>query len=145
MDIDIILEADVSPQQMKELAVEAERLGVRALWSSNYHQNWDGFLALAPAAAATSKILLGPLAVSPWEMHPLKMANAVLTLNELLTMHLGPNDVLLTLSVDFDDRLSSAEVERAMGSALERIEAGDRDVGDARRPGRAHGNARRAA
>jgi alkanesulfonate monooxygenase SsuD/methylene tetrahydromethanopterin reductase-like flavin-dependent oxidoreductase (luciferase family) len=83
MDIDIILEADVSPQQMKELAVEAERLGVRALWSSNYHQNWDGFLALAPAAAATSKILLGPLAVSPWEMHPLKMANAVLTLNEL--------------------------------------------------------------
>ncbi len=83
MDIDIILEADVSPQQLKELAIEAERLGIRALWSSNYHQNWDCFLALAPAAQATSKIILGPLAVCPWEMHPLKMANAVLTLNEL--------------------------------------------------------------
>lgn len=83
MDIDIILEADVSPQQMKELAVEAERLGIRAVWSSNYHQNWDCFLALAPAAQATSQLLLGPLAVCPWEMHPLKMANAVLTLNEL--------------------------------------------------------------
>jgi alkanesulfonate monooxygenase SsuD/methylene tetrahydromethanopterin reductase-like flavin-dependent oxidoreductase (luciferase family) len=83
MDIDIILEPDVAPQQMAELAVEAERLGIRAIWSSNYHQDWDCFLALAPAAAATSKIILGALAVSPWELHPLKMANAVLSLNEM--------------------------------------------------------------
>jgi hypothetical protein len=83
MDIDIILEPDVSPQQLAELAVEAEKLGIRAVWSSNYHMHYDAFLALAPAAMATSKILLGPLAISPWEMHPLKMANAVLTLNEM--------------------------------------------------------------
>ena len=83
MDIDIILEPDVSPQQMTELGVEAERLGIRALWSSNYHMHYDAFLALAPVAAATSRIILGPLAISPWEMHPLKMANAVLTLNEM--------------------------------------------------------------
>ena len=83
MDINIILEPDVSPNQFAELAVEAERFGVRAMWSSNYHFQYDAFLALAPAAAATSKILLGALAVSPWEMHPLKMANAILTLNEL--------------------------------------------------------------
>ena len=83
MDIDIILEPDVTPTQVAELAVEAEKLGIRALWSSNYHQQWDCFLALAPAAAATSKIILGPLAVSPWELHPLKMANALLTLNEM--------------------------------------------------------------
>jgi alkanesulfonate monooxygenase SsuD/methylene tetrahydromethanopterin reductase-like flavin-dependent oxidoreductase (luciferase family) len=83
MDIDIILEPDVSPQGLAELAVEAEKLGIRALWSSNYHQNWDCFLALAPAAGATSKILLGSLAISPWELHPLKMANSVLTLNEM--------------------------------------------------------------
>jgi len=83
MDIDIILEPDVSPAQMAELAVEAEKLGIRAIWSSNYHQDWDCFLALAPAAAATSKIILGALAVSPWELHPLKMANSVLSLNEM--------------------------------------------------------------
>ena len=82
MDIDIILECDVSPSQVAELAQQAERLGIRALWTSNYHQNYDAFMALMPAAAATSKILLGPLAVSPWELHPLKMANALLTLNE---------------------------------------------------------------
>jgi len=83
MDIDIILEPDVTPAQMAELGVEAERLGIRALWSSNYHSQYDAFLALAPVAAATSKLLVGPLAVSPWEMHPLKMANAILTLNEM--------------------------------------------------------------
>jgi alkanesulfonate monooxygenase SsuD/methylene tetrahydromethanopterin reductase-like flavin-dependent oxidoreductase (luciferase family) len=82
MDIDIILECDVSPQQVAEIAVAAEKLGIRALWSSNYHQNYDGFMTLMPAAAATSKIILGPLAVSPWELHPLKMANSLLTLNE---------------------------------------------------------------
>ena len=83
MDIDIILEPDVTPAQVAELAVEAEKLGIRALWSSNYHQHWDCFMALGPAAAATSRIILGPLAVSPWEQHPLKMANALLTLNEM--------------------------------------------------------------
>jgi len=83
MDIDIILEPDVSPQQLAELAIEAEKLGIRALWSSNYHMHYDPFLALSLASQATSRIQLGVLAVSPWEMHPLKMANAVLTLNEM--------------------------------------------------------------
>jgi alkanesulfonate monooxygenase SsuD/methylene tetrahydromethanopterin reductase-like flavin-dependent oxidoreductase (luciferase family) len=82
MDIDIILEADISPSALAELAVAAEGLGIRALWSSNYHQNRDAFMALMPAAMATSRIRLGALAISPWEMHPLKMANALLTLNE---------------------------------------------------------------
>jgi len=34
--------------------------------------------------------------------------------NEILTMHLGPEDVLVNLSVDFRDALSSAEVEDAI-------------------------------
>ena len=79
MDIEIILEPDLHPNQVAEIAVEAENYGVRALWSSNYHQQWDAFLSLVPAAQKTSKILLGPLAISPFEMHPLKMANALLT------------------------------------------------------------------
>ena len=39
--------------------------------------------------------------------------------NELLTMHFGPHDILLNVSLDFADRLSSAEVENHV-SALER-------------------------
>ena len=83
MDIEIILEPDISPDQFAELAVAAENYGIRAIWSSNYHQHWDAFLSLVPAARATRKILLGPLAVSPYESHPLKLANALLTLNEM--------------------------------------------------------------
>jgi 5,10-methylenetetrahydromethanopterin reductase len=71
------------PAAIAEFAVAAERFGVRALWSSNYHQDWDCLISLVPAAMATQKILLGPLALSPWEMHPLKMANALLSLNEI--------------------------------------------------------------
>ncbi len=40
-------------------------------------------------------------------------------LNELLTMHFGPHDILLNVSLDFADRLSSAEVEKNV-TALER-------------------------
>ena len=43
----------------------------------------------------------------------------ILRVNELLTMHFGPKDILLNLSVDFDDRFSSAEAE----DAITRMEA----------------------
>lgn len=43
----------------------------------------------------------------------------LLQVNELLTLHLAPDDVLLNVSLDFDDKLSSAEVESAV-SNLER-------------------------
>ncbi len=82
MDFDIILECNVSPAQVAELAVEAEKLGIRAIWTSNYHQDYDCYMSLMPAAAATSKIKLGVMAVTPWELHPLKMANATHTLNQ---------------------------------------------------------------
>jgi divalent metal cation (Fe/Co/Zn/Cd) transporter len=39
--------------------------------------------------------------------------------NEVLTMHLGPADVLANLSLDFEDGLSADEVEQAV-SVLER-------------------------
>lgn len=40
-------------------------------------------------------------------------------INEVLTMHMGPQDILLNLSVDFHPRLSSDEVE----AAITRLEA----------------------
>ena len=83
MQIEIILEPDLTPEQVTELAVAAEGYGIRALWHSNYHAHWDPFVTLVPAAMATKKILLGVLAVSPYELHPLKMANSILSLNEI--------------------------------------------------------------
>ncbi len=83
MEIDIILEPDLTPQQILELGKAAEHYGIRALWTSNYFAHWDPFISLVPLAQSTDKLLMGPLAVSPFEMHPLKIANGLLSLNEM--------------------------------------------------------------
>ena len=82
MDVDVILEASLAPQQILELGQAAERFGIRTVWSSNYFACQDAFISLVPLAQATERLRLGPVAISPFEMHPLKIANAILTLNE---------------------------------------------------------------
>ena len=47
----------------------------------------------------------------------------ILRVNELLTMHFGPDDVLLNVSLDFADALSSNEVEAAVSSMEQRIKS----------------------
>ena len=83
MDIELIVGNEMHPQALAEFAVAAEQAGVRTLWNSNITDAYDPFMALVPAAQATSRIRLGPLALSPYEMHPLKIAYALSTLNEL--------------------------------------------------------------
>lgn len=85
MDIDIILEPDVSPGEIKELGLLAETYGLNRLWAQNYSAARDAFMSLMPLALASERIKLGVMVVSPWEMHPLKMANSLLTLNEFST------------------------------------------------------------
>jgi cation diffusion facilitator family transporter len=43
--------------------------------------------------------------------------------NEVLTMHLGPEDVLVTLSLDFDDEISAGKVEGAVTEMETRIKS----------------------
>jgi len=45
----------------------------------------------------------------------------IIALNELLTMHLGPDDILLNLSVDFSSSLSSNEVELTISELEQKI------------------------
>jgi 5,10-methylenetetrahydromethanopterin reductase len=83
MDIEIIVGCEMHPQQVAEFAVEAEKAGVRTLWHSNLPNGWDPFIGLSQAALATSRIRLGVLALSPYEMHPVRIAYSLISLNEL--------------------------------------------------------------
>ncbi len=83
MDVDIILNEFASPQEAAELGLLAERYGVRGVWASNYAWSRDAFFTLSLLAHQSRRIRLGPMAVSPAELHPLKMANLLFSLNEL--------------------------------------------------------------
>ena len=49
-------------------------------------------------------------------------------INELRTMHLGPQDILLNISLDFSDDLDSSQVEEAISTLEQRIKAEHSDV-----------------
>jgi cation diffusion facilitator family transporter len=52
----------------------------------------------------------------------------ILAVNEVLTMHMGPDDILLNLSVDFADDLNSAEVEALISDLERRIKAAHPEI-----------------
>jgi 5,10-methylenetetrahydromethanopterin reductase len=81
--VDLILEANHAGARLAELGQLAERYGFGGLWVSNMHDARDPFINFVQAALATKRITLGPVAVSPYELHPMKMAAALLTLNEI--------------------------------------------------------------
>jgi 5,10-methylenetetrahydromethanopterin reductase len=83
MEIDIILNEFASPHAAAELGLLAESYGLRGVWSSNYGTSRDPFFTLSLLADRSSNIRMGPMAVSSAELHPLKMANLLFSLNEL--------------------------------------------------------------
>ena len=52
----------------------------------------------------------------------------VVRLNEALTMHFGPQDVLVALSLDFDDAILAGRVEGTVTSIERRIKAAHPEV-----------------
>lgn len=40
--------------------------------------------------------------------------DTIININEVLTMHMGPNDVLLNISIDFKDAITAGEVEKTI-------------------------------
>ena len=81
MQVDIILEPD-SPKRFRTLGLLAESFGFGAVWTANHVGARDPFMSFMPLAATSERIRMGPVAVSPFELHPVKMANQLLTLNE---------------------------------------------------------------
>jgi alkanesulfonate monooxygenase SsuD/methylene tetrahydromethanopterin reductase-like flavin-dependent oxidoreductase (luciferase family) len=82
VDLDLILEPDLPPDAITELGLLAERLNFRGIWAQNYSSARDAFMSLVPLARASIKIKVGVVIVCPYEMHPMKITNATLSLNE---------------------------------------------------------------
>lgn len=82
MDIDVILGAGYTAAQVEELGVLAEAQGIHTLWLSSFPGERDPWLALPGLARRTGRLRLGVLPVSPYESHPLRIVEALYTLNE---------------------------------------------------------------
>ncbi len=105
MKLDVILDPEVSPDAVRELGLLAESYGIRAVWTSNYPSSRDPFISLCPLALASDTIRLGPLVITPYELHPLKMAKALSSLNELCHGRAnilvgGPSGVMGAMGID---------------------------------------------
>jgi alkanesulfonate monooxygenase SsuD/methylene tetrahydromethanopterin reductase-like flavin-dependent oxidoreductase (luciferase family) len=83
MHIDLILDSRASADDLAEQASLAEELGFAGIWVSSLLDGRDPFANLSVAARATRSIALGPIAVNPYDMHPVRISSALHTLNEL--------------------------------------------------------------
>lgn len=83
MKIDVIIEAGLPAERVEGLARQAERFGIQTLWVASFPGRRDPVPALALCARTTTRIRLASLPVSPYEVHPLRIADQLLTLNEL--------------------------------------------------------------
>lgn len=83
MRVQIFLQAGLPPARIAQLGALAEQAGVQTLWASSFPARQEPFLCLSLLAAQKRQLRVGPVPVSPYEMHPLKIADSLLTLNEL--------------------------------------------------------------
>lgn len=83
MNIDVILDARALADEIASLGRLAERYGLRTVWVSSLLDARDPFTNFSVLARSSTSIRMGPIAVNPYEMHPVRIATALLTLNEL--------------------------------------------------------------
>lgn len=112
MRLGVVLNGRSSADEIAELARLAEEQGFEHLWLSGGSRTKDHFLRLAAAVSKTHRILLGPVAISPFEMHPVRIALSLLTLNEMSDGRAsivvgGGGDLAATLNIPLVNRVQS--------------------------------------
>ena len=70
MEIDLVLDSTLTPSELAELGQLAEANGIRAIWCASYLDGRDPFSNLARLAESTRRIRMGPIALTPYELHP---------------------------------------------------------------------------
>ena len=83
MKVQVFLEAGINPIEVVELGKLAEQAGIETLWASSFPARREPFMCLTPLAAQQRQLQVGAVPISPFELHPLKIADSLLTLNEL--------------------------------------------------------------
>ncbi len=83
MKIDVILDARADADEISRLGSLAEQNGLGAVWTSSLLDSRDPFTNMSVLARSSSQIRMGPIAVNPFDMHPVRIATSLLTLNEL--------------------------------------------------------------
>jgi 5,10-methylenetetrahydromethanopterin reductase len=83
VDIDVIFESKQPAARLSELGELAEQHGIRAVWVSSLLDSRDPYANLARLAERSRVIRMGPIAVNPFDTHPVRIAAGILTLNEL--------------------------------------------------------------
>ena len=83
MRIGVILDSRLSTSKIKQLGLLAEKYGIDSVWSASYIDSRDPFINLSQLASQSRKINLGPIALNPFDTHPIRIATGLLTLNEL--------------------------------------------------------------
>jgi len=78
---------ELTPEQpvdrVADLAARAETAGFDAVLASCHYNNRDPFVALSRIAAATDDVAVGPAAANPYDTHPVKLASAAATVDEV--------------------------------------------------------------
>src|SRR5215471_14936128 len=114
MRVGVVLDGRRSAGEIAELARLAETYGLSTVWLSGGARTKDHFVRLALAAAATRRIRLGPVAVSPFEMHPVHIGLALLTLDEI-----APGRACLVLGAG-GDLAATLEPSRSVSTSCAR-------------------------
>jgi 5,10-methylenetetrahydromethanopterin reductase len=83
MRIDVIIESHGPVETFARLGKMAEDYGLGGIWVANNANGRDPFVNFTPLALQSGRIAMGPIAISPFELHPLKMATSLLTFNEI--------------------------------------------------------------
>ena len=134
MQIDVILDTRAKPQELAELGRLAERFGLHGVWVSSLLDSRDPFTNLALLAQSSTRIRLGPIAVNPFDTHPVKIASALLTLNEMAGGRAqivlgGGGEALQALGIRPDRRVravrEAVEIVRAAASGERVTYAGE--------------------
>jgi len=127
MDIDLVLDSHLTPAELAELGLLAEANGIRAIWCASYLDGRDPFSNLARLAEVTSRICVGPIALSPYELHPFRIAMNLLTLNEICPGRAqaiigGGGEVTMALEIDRSRRVRAVReaIDIVMGCIHQR-------------------------